>query len=67
MDGARDILHVAGVEPADVDAARVKQVDVVLLHQMRHLPVRQPREREQPDLLHDVLPRPGRAQSETGG
>lgn len=63
MHGPGHVLHVGGVEAAHVDAARLQQVDVVLLHQVLGLPLRQPRVREQPDLLHDVVPAARGAQS----
>lgn len=59
VHGSGHVLHVGGVQPAHVDAARLQQVDVVLLDQVFRLTLGQASVGEQTDLLHDVVPAAG--------
>lgn len=56
VDRPGNVHHVGGVEAADVDAARLQQVDVELLHEVLGLALREPGVGEQADLFDDMLP-----------
>lgn len=63
MDRLGHIINVSGVQSTHVDAARLQQVDVVIVDQGAHLALVETRVREHANLVDDVVPVAGSAQS----